>query len=165
MADFEEAIRLGREALNATPEDNPDRATYLNNLGLQFSGRHSRLGTLSDLEEAIRLGQCYEIWLSARRGNIDVSEGLYESYTCTYCLSVLNQVQELAHSVNVYLVLSILCQLPLTNRRFRYIGYEPGQLEILCLTPTIASDSFLSLKVSDLEILSYDNAETSFTVM
>ncbi|KAH7109804.1 CHAT domain-containing protein [Dactylonectria macrodidyma] len=57
MADLEEAIRLGREAIDATPLDHPDRAGRLSNLGNHLGGRYSLTGATVDLEEAIRLGQ------------------------------------------------------------------------------------------------------------
>ncbi|PQE26664.1 TPR domain-containing protein [Rutstroemia sp. NJR-2017a BBW] len=50
MDDLEEAIRIGREAVDATPKDHPHRAAILNNLG-------TSLGTMSDLEESIRIGR------------------------------------------------------------------------------------------------------------
>ncbi|KAL8396668.1 hypothetical protein RB594_003654 [Gaeumannomyces avenae] len=57
MADLEEAIRVGREAVDATPLDHPNRAGRLNNLGNHFGDRYSRTGAMADLEEAIRLGR------------------------------------------------------------------------------------------------------------
>ncbi|KAH7016383.1 CHAT domain-containing protein [Microdochium trichocladiopsis] len=45
MADLEEAIQVGQEAINAAPLDHPDRA----------SDRYSRIGVMADLEEAIRV--------------------------------------------------------------------------------------------------------------
>ncbi|KAL8365101.1 hypothetical protein RB595_004089 [Gaeumannomyces hyphopodioides] len=57
MADLEEAIRLGREAVDATPLDHPDRAKLLSNLGNRLGDRYSRTGAMADLEEAIRLGR------------------------------------------------------------------------------------------------------------
>jgi hypothetical protein len=36
MADLEEAIRVGREAIDALPPDDPDRAMLLNNLGIHL---------------------------------------------------------------------------------------------------------------------------------
>ncbi|EJT69646.1 hypothetical protein GGTG_12530 [Gaeumannomyces tritici R3-111a-1] len=57
MADLEEAIRTGREAVDATPLDHPDRAGWLNNLGICLRDRYSRTGAMADLEEAIRTGR------------------------------------------------------------------------------------------------------------
>ncbi|KAH8654745.1 CHAT domain-containing protein [Ilyonectria robusta] len=57
MADLEEAIRVGREIIDATPSDHPDRARWLNNLGTHLGDRYSRTGAMADLEEAIRVGQ------------------------------------------------------------------------------------------------------------
>ena len=50
MQDLENAIRVGREAVKATPEDHPDRAGYLNNLGVRLRDRYSRTGARADLE-------------------------------------------------------------------------------------------------------------------
>ncbi|KAL8364557.1 hypothetical protein RB595_003713 [Gaeumannomyces hyphopodioides] len=57
MADLEEAIRVGREAVDAAPLDHPDRAGRLNNLGVRLGDRYSRTGAMADLEEAIRIGK------------------------------------------------------------------------------------------------------------
>ncbi|KAH8661816.1 hypothetical protein BGZ61DRAFT_316863, partial [Ilyonectria robusta] len=57
MADLDEAIRLGREAIDATPLDHPARAGWLNNLGNHLRSRYSRTGAMADLEETIRLGR------------------------------------------------------------------------------------------------------------
>ncbi|KAF7174243.1 hypothetical protein CNMCM6106_008368 [Aspergillus hiratsukae] len=57
MADLEDSIRVAREAVNATPEDHPDRASCLNNLGLVLGERYSRTGEMADLEESIRGAQ------------------------------------------------------------------------------------------------------------
>ncbi|GFG20210.1 hypothetical protein IFM5058_10514 [Aspergillus udagawae] len=53
MAELEEAITMIRKAVNATPEDHPDRAGRLNNLGLRLGQRYSRTGAMADLQEAI----------------------------------------------------------------------------------------------------------------
>ncbi|KAH7014620.1 CHAT domain-containing protein [Microdochium trichocladiopsis] len=57
MADFEEAIRVGREAIDATTLDHPDRPGRLNNLGIRLRDRYLRTGAMADLEEAIRVGR------------------------------------------------------------------------------------------------------------
>lgn len=49
MADLEEAVRLGREAIDATPLDPPDRAGWLNNLGNHLGNRYSRTGAVAEL--------------------------------------------------------------------------------------------------------------------
>ncbi|KAK1992553.1 hypothetical protein LX36DRAFT_684839 [Colletotrichum falcatum] len=46
MADLEEAIAIARQAVEATPEDHPDRAM-----------RFARTGVMEDLEEAIRIAR------------------------------------------------------------------------------------------------------------
>ena len=61
MADLEEAIQVGREAVDATPQDHPDRVGRLNNLGVRLSNRYSRIEVMADLEEAIL---CYQSALS-----------------------------------------------------------------------------------------------------
>ena len=57
MDDLQEAIRLGRTAVDATPIDHPDRARQLNSLGVSFSVRYQRTGAIDDLHETIRLFQ------------------------------------------------------------------------------------------------------------
>src|SRR2546421_9846945 len=54
MEDLEEAIRKAEEAVKATPEDHPDLAGRLNNLGNKLERRYERTGKMEDLEEAIR---------------------------------------------------------------------------------------------------------------
>ncbi|KAK9311150.1 CHAT domain-containing protein [Lipomyces starkeyi] len=55
MTDLEEAIQIGRQAVDTTPDDHPDRARHLNNLGVHLSNRYSRTGAIVDLEEAIQV--------------------------------------------------------------------------------------------------------------
>jgi hypothetical protein len=55
MDDLQEAIRLGRTAVDVTPINHPDRARQLNNLGVQFSVRYRRTGAIDDLHETIRV--------------------------------------------------------------------------------------------------------------
>jgi tetratricopeptide (TPR) repeat protein len=55
LEDLEEAIRVFREAVEATPPGSPDRPGYLNNLGNGLRARYERTGRLEDLEEAIRV--------------------------------------------------------------------------------------------------------------
>ncbi|KAM5353081.1 hypothetical protein ACJZ2D_017037 [Fusarium nematophilum] len=57
MADLEEAIQVGREAIDATPLDHPNRTRFLSNLGRRLGDRYSRIGTMADLEEAIQVGR------------------------------------------------------------------------------------------------------------
>ncbi|KAK2037004.1 TPR domain-containing protein, partial [Colletotrichum somersetense] len=57
IKDLEEAITLAREAMEATPEDHPDRAGRLNSLGVQLGDRFSRTGATADLEEAITIAR------------------------------------------------------------------------------------------------------------
>ncbi|KAF6793794.1 TPR domain-containing protein [Colletotrichum sojae] len=55
MADLEEAATIAREAVEATPKDDPDRAARLNNLGSHLGDRYSRIGAMADLEESITI--------------------------------------------------------------------------------------------------------------
>ncbi|KAH6984213.1 CHAT domain-containing protein [Ilyonectria sp. MPI-CAGE-AT-0026] len=57
MADLEETIRMAREAIDALAPDDPDRAAWLNNLGVGLGNRYERTGAMADLEEAIRVGR------------------------------------------------------------------------------------------------------------
>jgi tetratricopeptide (TPR) repeat protein len=52
---LEEAIRVFREAVEATPPGSPNRPAILNNLGEGLFRRYERTGRLEDLEEAIRV--------------------------------------------------------------------------------------------------------------
>ncbi|KAH7009354.1 CHAT domain-containing protein [Microdochium trichocladiopsis] len=53
--DLEEAIRIGREAIDATPSDHPEPAMFLNNVGNRLGDRYARTGAMADLEGAIRV--------------------------------------------------------------------------------------------------------------
>lgn len=55
--DLEEAIRTEHNAVNATPENHPDRTLHLHNLGNRLHKLFRRTKAISDLEEAIRIGQ------------------------------------------------------------------------------------------------------------
>jgi len=57
MADLEESIQVAREAVNATPEDHPDRPGWLNNLGVELGERYSKTGAIADLKESIQVAQ------------------------------------------------------------------------------------------------------------
>lgn len=54
MEDLEEVIRVTRQAIEVTPEDHPDLAAYLTNLGCQFLSLDSasKLDTLKVLLQA-----------------------------------------------------------------------------------------------------------------
>ncbi|KAJ6009287.1 CHAT domain-containing protein [Penicillium canescens] len=56
VTDLEEAILIGRQAVDATSLDHPDRAMYLDNLGIRPGDRYSPTGAVTDLEEAILIG-------------------------------------------------------------------------------------------------------------
>ncbi|RPB18035.1 hypothetical protein L211DRAFT_748680, partial [Terfezia boudieri ATCC MYA-4762] len=53
LQDLETAIARSEAAVEGTPEDHPDRAKWLNNLGSYFNHRYQRTGNLQDLEVAI----------------------------------------------------------------------------------------------------------------
>ncbi|KAF2185927.1 TPR-like protein [Zopfia rhizophila CBS 207.26] len=55
--DLEEAIRVARRAIGVTPEDHPDLAGRLNNLGIQLESRYEHTEKMEDLEEAIRVAR------------------------------------------------------------------------------------------------------------
>ena len=54
-ADLDRAIGLLRQAIAATPEDDPGRSGYLSNLGVALSTRFDRSGQLADIDEALSL--------------------------------------------------------------------------------------------------------------
>ena len=53
LQDLEAAIVHAEAAVEATPEDHPDKAAMLNNLGNMLIRRYERTGNLQDLEAAI----------------------------------------------------------------------------------------------------------------
>jgi hypothetical protein len=53
VADLEDAIQAAQKAVESTPEDHPDRAATLNDLGVMLSMRYERTGSIADLEDAI----------------------------------------------------------------------------------------------------------------
>ena len=53
MHDLEAAISKAELAVSATPENHPDQATLLNNLGLMLLDLHRRTGNMHGLEAAI----------------------------------------------------------------------------------------------------------------
>ncbi|KAL4736273.1 CHAT domain-containing protein [Aspergillus similis] len=57
MSGLEESIRIGREAVKATPKDHPDRARCLHKLAISLRDRYSRTGAIADLEESIQIGR------------------------------------------------------------------------------------------------------------
>lgn len=57
IGDLEEAIRIIREAMDATLTDYPDCASWLNNLRVRLGDRYLRTGAMGDLNEAIRMTQ------------------------------------------------------------------------------------------------------------
>ena len=54
IKDLEEAIRLAKLALSATPNDHPNRAHYLNNLEVYLRNQFLRTGEMEQLEEGWR---------------------------------------------------------------------------------------------------------------
>ncbi|KAK5693657.1 hypothetical protein LTR97_010226 [Elasticomyces elasticus] len=57
MADLEGAIRVAREAIEATPAAHPDRARNLDSLGIVLYDRYGHTRVMEDLEESIVLGR------------------------------------------------------------------------------------------------------------
>ena len=55
IQDLDEAIVLGREALDLDPQGHPDRSTSAINLANGLSTRYNQLGAVQDLDEAIVL--------------------------------------------------------------------------------------------------------------
>ncbi|KAH0430361.1 hypothetical protein CcaCcLH18_07873 [Colletotrichum camelliae] len=53
LDDLENAIRVARQAVQATQDDHPDRAAFLNNLGVKLSSKCLDTGSMEDLEEAV----------------------------------------------------------------------------------------------------------------
>lgn len=52
MADLEEAIDIARQAVAATPNDHPNRAACLDNLGTKLGRRYKRTRAVADLDDA-----------------------------------------------------------------------------------------------------------------
>jgi tetratricopeptide (TPR) repeat protein len=57
MGDLREAISVARQAVESTPDDHPNRAACLNNLGVMLGTRYERTGEMGDLEEAISVAR------------------------------------------------------------------------------------------------------------
>ncbi|RPA90774.1 hypothetical protein L873DRAFT_1820490 [Choiromyces venosus 120613-1] len=53
LEDLQKAIRYGKEAVAATPQDHPNRAGSRRNLGTMFSMMFDRIRDLGDLQKAI----------------------------------------------------------------------------------------------------------------
>ena len=53
MEDLDRAIVTNEQAVESTPDDHPDRAMYLNNLGIALQSRFERTGSMEDLDRAI----------------------------------------------------------------------------------------------------------------
>ena len=51
--DLDEAIFLGREALDLRPQGHPDWSMFLINFAVHLSTRYKQLGAMEDLGEAI----------------------------------------------------------------------------------------------------------------
>ena len=57
QADLDEAIAVGREAVETAPADHPLQAMYLFKLGLALWGRFERAGVQADLDEVISVNR------------------------------------------------------------------------------------------------------------
>ena len=53
MDDLDRAIVINEQAVESTPVDHPNRAIYLNNLGIALQSRFERTGSMDDLDRAI----------------------------------------------------------------------------------------------------------------
>ena len=53
MDDLDRAIVTNEQAIESTPDGHPDRAMYLNNLGIALQSRFDRTGSMDDLDQAI----------------------------------------------------------------------------------------------------------------
>ena len=53
MDDLDRAITMNEQAVASTPDDHPDRAGRLNNLGIALQSRFERTGSMDDLDRAI----------------------------------------------------------------------------------------------------------------
>jgi hypothetical protein len=57
MADLDVSIQRKQESLDATPQDDPDRAGQLQSLGIGYSIRYERTKAMADLNLAIQRHQ------------------------------------------------------------------------------------------------------------
>lgn len=57
MNKLEEVIRVAQAAVDATPENHPDRAFFPSRLGDGLGERYSSTGSMDHRQEAIRIGQ------------------------------------------------------------------------------------------------------------
>ena len=57
LADLDQAVTVGREAVDATTADHPNRVKWLSALGEAMQTRYGRTGELADLDQAITLHQ------------------------------------------------------------------------------------------------------------
>ncbi|KAH7018869.1 CHAT domain-containing protein [Ilyonectria destructans] len=58
MADLDEVIQITRASVDSIPNDHPDRAARLHNLGVSLHDRYVRVGDMEDLDEGIQaIGQ------------------------------------------------------------------------------------------------------------
>jgi tetratricopeptide (TPR) repeat protein len=57
LADLDHAIAIGAQAVAAVPDDHPERALYLCNVGIAYRLRFERVGAQADLDDAIGTGE------------------------------------------------------------------------------------------------------------
>ncbi|KLU92421.1 hypothetical protein MAPG_11367 [Magnaporthiopsis poae ATCC 64411] len=55
ISDLNRAVEVTGEAMDATPQNHPDRAMYLNNLGNLLGSRFERTGSMGDLNRAVEV--------------------------------------------------------------------------------------------------------------
>ncbi|RYP05472.1 hypothetical protein DL765_009836 [Monosporascus sp. GIB2] len=74
ISDLEEAIGVAREAVDATPQDHPDRAGRLNNLGVRLGNRYSRTGAMAK-RFALLIGIDLYLNDGSRKSKVDNLQG------------------------------------------------------------------------------------------
>ena len=52
MEDLDRAIEMSRQSVVSAPNNDPDRAVYLSNLGITLQRRLERTGSITDLDDA-----------------------------------------------------------------------------------------------------------------
>lgn len=105
IGNLEEAIRIERETVDATPQDLPQRQIILTQLGNRLLYKYSRTGNLEDLNESIRIGW-EAVQLGPRNGMKDwvqclnsFTGCLEERYARTSALSDLEQTISLRRKI------------------------------------------------------------------
>ncbi|OTA96293.1 hypothetical protein M434DRAFT_392957 [Hypoxylon sp. CO27-5] len=105
IGNLEEAIRIERETVDATPQDLPQRQIILTQLGNRLLYKYLRTGNLEDLNESIRIGW-EAVQLGPRNGAKDwvqclsgFTSCLEERYARTSALADLEQTISLRQEI------------------------------------------------------------------